>query len=112
MGKRGRKPLCGEDERMRAYNRGLTDKEMGIELGMSRETICRWRLRRGLKPNPGPQQTNCVPMEEALTPDQCVVMRRFFRDLRQFARQTKGTPDVLAFMKEWRRQYRNGEIKC
>lgn len=46
-------PMEEEQRRMEAYRKGLTNKEMAAELGLTRECVRDWVARRGLKGNKG-----------------------------------------------------------
>ncbi len=85
------------------YRRGLTDKEIARELGVSAGTVGNWRRRFGLPPHRARPRRG-VRMEEALSPEECTRVRDFLRSLVCYARQLPpGTlPDVSAFMSEWR----------
>lgn len=40
-----------EEERLRLYNKGYTDKEIGYRCGLNAASISAWRRKRGLVPN-------------------------------------------------------------
>lgn len=91
-------------QRLALYNQGKNDREIAEASGVCRTTITTWRKRyqlpahRESRPVRIPKQH--VPMEEALTPDQCQVMRKFFADLLMAAEH--GRVDVGKFMTIYR----------
>ncbi len=39
------------EQRLRDYSAGLTDRELSKRWGICSDSVCSWRLRKGLKPN-------------------------------------------------------------
>jgi DNA-binding XRE family transcriptional regulator len=87
-----------KDNRMELYREGLTDKEIAAKLDISKKTIVSWRHRNKLP--------NCANrMETALTPDQCKVMRDFFRLLLTASDRNPGNVDVSRIINFYREEY-------
>jgi len=92
------------ESKMGLYKQGLYDTQIAERLGVTRAAVYAWRRDRGLPSNREAIRPGSCPMEDALTPDQCQVMRRFLGDLVRVADMRPGKiPDVMAFMSEWRR---------
>lgn len=98
-------------QRMELYKQGLTDKEIAVIEGAAESTISVWRNYHKL-----PKHTNIgkyeghVPMEYALTPDQCAVMRRFFTDLLAAADGCRGKKDVGNYLHTWHKLAKEGKV--
>jgi len=95
------------ERRLKLYNQKLTDKQIADLEGVSEQAIRTWRKVHGL---PAHRQTCApmprgVPMEQALTPEQCEVMRDFLNDLARCAiRRPDLRIDALMFAREWCKQ--------
>lgn len=106
-----------EKQRLELYNQGLVDREIAERLGMTKSGISNWRESRRLPANRKRRERTGqreymlthlrgVPMEEALDPRQCEVVRIFLRALVTAANRAKGKRyEVGAFMKAWREMY-------
>lgn len=104
--------------RYHLYNQGLIDKEIAEKVGVNNSTIAEWRKQRNLSANggsKGPGERGSIPMERALTPDQCEDMRRFLSALVKYddiARKAGRKLDVNRFMVEYREAYRGQESEA
>lgn len=87
-----------ESKRMRLYKQGLTDRKIAEIFGYRRGRVQQWRYARGLPSN----SSVSVPMEEALTAEQCKVMWRFLNHL-LVAHSMNPDLDVGGFMAEYRK---------
>lgn len=110
--------LIPEEEYLRLFlfRKGATDAEIAEAVNANVEAIGQWRRRQGLRRNLKKRITgnNCedglihmaTPMEEALTPAQCRVMKKFLWDLALTYREAKRLglkmPDIAKFIKVWR----------
>ncbi|MDD4776589.1 MAG: helix-turn-helix domain containing protein [Syntrophomonas sp.] len=90
------------------YHKGLIDREIAAEAGVSTPTVTHWRHYNNLPSN----GVGCgfagrgggVPMEEILDPNQCEVMRQFLGCLLALQDEYPDRKiDVGVFMKEYRR---------
>lgn len=81
-----------EGQRMALYRQGLSDGEIARELGLKRQTVAVWRYRRHLPSNRPACRSYIagVPMEQALTPEQCDVMRNFLQAVVGYDKMTGG----------------------
>jgi len=104
--------------RYHLYNQGLIDKEIAEKVGVNNSTIAEWRKQRNIPANgggKGPGKRISIPMEKALTPDQCEDMRRFLSALVKYddiARKAGRKLDVNRFMVEYREAYRGQESEA
>ena len=104
--------------RYHLYNQGLIDKEIAEKVGVNNSTIAEWRKRRNIPANGGGKGSGeriSIPMERALTPDQCEDMRRFLSALVKYddiARKAGRKLDVNRFMVEYREAYRGQESEA
>ena len=104
--------------RYQLYNQGLIDKEIAEKVGVNNSTIAEWRKQRNLPANgggKGPGERISIPMEKALTPDQCEDVRRFLSALVKYddiARKAGRKLDVNRFMVEYREAYRGQESEA
>jgi len=98
-------------QRMELYKQGLTDKEIAEAEGVTESTIASWRCRHKLPriQDPDIYIYNC-PMEHALNPDQCAVMRQFFTDLLDAADRCRGKKDVGNYMHTWHKLAKEGKV--
>ena len=98
------------NERMKLYREGWTDKKIGDSLGISYSTVFGWRTKYGLPANSkrGTYKRvvdrSGVPMVEALPPDGCRLVKAFLRDLVAFAGEIRGKENIniSRFMWKWR----------
>ena len=101
--------------RYQLYNQGLIDREIAEKVGVKYSSIAEWRRQRNLPANGGgksPGERISIPMERALTPDQCEDVRRFLSALVKYddiARKAGRKLDVNRFMVEYREAYRGQE---
>ena len=99
------KNLHSEDGRRRLeelYKQGLSDGEIACQVGCSRNFIAKWRARHGLQTRHG--NSKSMPMEQALPPEGCELVREFLRMLVYYAGKSEGAKiDVGRFMAEWRK---------
>ena len=104
--------------RYQLYNQGLIDKEIAEKVGVKYSSIAEWRKQRNIPANgggKGPGERISIPMEKALTPDQCEDMRRFLSALVKYddiARKAGRKLDVKRFMVEYRKAYRGQESEA
>ena len=104
--------------RYQLYNQGLIDREIAEKVGVNNSTIAEWRKQRNLPANgggKGPGERISIPMERALTPDQCEDVRRFLSALVKYddiARKAGRKLDVNRFMVEYREAYRGQESEA
>lgn len=100
--------------RYKLYNQGLSDQEIADRCGVGHGVISSWRNRHHLEchwvrmpaalGSKSGMEWGSVPMEDALTPDQCNTVKGFLRALVCMANQRPGKPvDVGGFMAEYRR---------
>ncbi len=100
-----------ENAKRRAlHNQGLTDREIAARLNYSERAINYWRRQNNLPCNhkPRPRRkpdagTYTVPMEQALTPEQCEEIKAFFASLIRYGEMTD-KPDVGKFMAVYREE--------
>lgn len=96
------------------YKAGCSDSEIAVGAGCSRNTVINWRRKYGLKANSKREYVPevGVPMEQALTPEQCERMRIFLRALLTYAKKVppRIRPDVSSFMATWRELCSKGVI--
>jgi hypothetical protein len=96
------------NERMELYREGWTDKKIGDSLGISYSTVFGWRTKYGLPANSkiGTYKrtvSSGVPMNEALPPDGCRLVKAFLQDLVAIAgKAEKGNMDISRFIRRWR----------
>jgi hypothetical protein len=104
--------------RLNLYHQGLIDREIAERVGVNYRSIAFWRQQRKLPANGGGcgwgkvRERGSIPMERALTPDQCEDMRRFLSALVKYddiARKAGRKLDVNRFMVEYREVYRQQE---
>jgi len=94
--------------RLELYNRGLTDRELAEAVGISYNSAYDWRRNRNLPRHAAELRhyddyKHHVPMEEALSPDQCGRMRAFLGGLIFLANKHTGKQvDVSSYMKNYR----------
>ena len=105
------------DNRMELYEQGLNDTEIARAVGRSQNTIAEWRKSRGLPGNYRPPKKKVragyayrfektgIPMETALNPEQCEVMRDLFRLLLTAADRDPGNVDVSRIINFYRKEY-------
>lgn len=99
---------CAESKlRISLYRKGLSDEEIAQHTGTTTEDIKRWRHNRQLPANKNPTKkvgSGGVPMEQALSPEECRVMRAFLRTLVCAAKKCPpGTElHIGRFMERWR----------
>ena len=104
--------------RYQLYNQGLIDREIAEKVGVNNSTIAEWRKQRNIPANgggKGPGERDSIPMEKALTPDQCEDVRRFLSALVKYddiARKAGRKLDVKRFMVEYREAYRGQESEA
>ena len=104
--------------RYQLYNQGLIDKEIAEKVGVNNSTIAEWRKQRNIPANgggKGPGEWGSIPMQDALTPDQCEDMRRFLSALVKYddiAQEAGRKLDVGRFMVEYREAYRGQESEA
>ena len=104
--------------RYQLYNQGLIDREIAEKVGVNNSTIAEWRKQRNIPANgggKGPGERISIPMEKALTPDQCEDVRRFLSALVKYddiARKAGRKLDVNRFMVEYREAYRGQESEA
>lgn len=112
--KKGQTILPVEEEKLRMtlYKQGFSDTEIAKKLGVTKATIYHWRMRRGLTLNISNIGGKSIykagiPMEKALPPEKCTIMKKFLHDLVEYAKMLplEAKPDVSAFLQEWRRTY-------
>jgi hypothetical protein len=95
--------------RMEMYQQGLSDSRIAEAVGVNRQKITSWRWywklpNRWKRPEytgVRPKNSAGCPMEQALSDDQCEVVRMFLSDLVKAADACKGRKDVMGFMREW-----------
>lgn len=95
----------GHHRRLELYNQGLTDQKIADVLRMTKTGITSWRKRNGLPANGDGGKTfgGKVPMEKALAPDQCEIVRQFFGCLLAMQDEYPNRKiDVGVFMREYR----------
>ncbi len=106
MATRGRPKLSAEEDERRlvAWRAGLNDRQIAQACGIAYQAVQFWRKGRGLPANAVPRnEERGVPMEEALPPEGCELVRAFLRALVTYANQARGqTVDVMAFADAWR----------
>ena len=107
--------------RLELYRQGRSDKEIAEAEGAYPSLIGSWRVyhhlpcNRVFRPEPATKPlvklTRCtgIPMEQALNPDQCAVVRQFFADLLTAADRCQGKKDIGQFMREWHRLAAEGK---
>jgi hypothetical protein len=107
--------------RYQLYSQGLIDREIAERVGVNYRSIAFWRQQRKLPANGGGcgwgkvRERGSIPMERALTPDQCEDMRRFLSALVKYddiARKAGRKLDVNRFMVEYREAYRGQESEA
>ena len=89
------------------YEKGLDDREMAEVLGLSKSTIGSWRKKNNLLFNGSyshKNSWNSVPMEKALTEEQCTEMRRFFGYLEKAKEINPKDLNITRLMKFWREE--------
>ena len=90
--------ICREIEEL--YRKGFTDGEIGKRLNCGHSTVARWRSIHGYQA----YTRKALPMEQALPPEGCELVREFLRMLLFYAGKNEGARiDVGRFMAEWRR---------
>lgn len=94
-----------ETQRLALYNQGYSDPQIAKALGITANAVYLWRKRREKQAHTGICRYNSgVPMEAALTPDQCCEMRKFLGSMINLADQWPGRYfDVMAYMQEYRK---------
>ena len=94
--------------RLELHSQGLTDAEMAAAIGISYGSAYDWRKSRKLPANSKnyrywDELQHSVPMEEALTPDQCGRMRAFLGGMVSLANRFPDRKlDVGEYMKGYR----------
>ncbi len=93
-----------EQKRMMLYNQGLSDIEIARKCGVALSTIAEWRLSRKLpKRKEYKEHTDSgVPMEKALTPQQCRMVRQFLKTL-VYAKNINPDLDLSDFIQQYRK---------
>jgi len=99
-----------QDNRMELYLQGKTDKEIAEEVGKSKSAVTCWRRSKELPVNNDFSELRNVPMEQALNPDQCKIIRAFFSSLLTAAEKCRGKKDVGRFMQTWQELYEEGKV--
>lgn len=81
-----------EDRRMVLYRQGLSDAKIAKALNLKHQAVAAWRYRRHLPSNRPACRSYIagVPMEQALTPEQCDVMRNFLQAVVGYDKMTGG----------------------
>lgn len=111
-------PVEKEYHRRLLYQKNASDHEIAREVGVTRQVISRWRQEKHLPRHTratttAPTKVFCkgTPMEKALSPQQCLVMKQFLHDLLQTHKiaKRKGlkAPNITAFTNAWRQIYEN-----
>lgn len=89
------------------YHKGLIDREIAAEVGVSTATVTHWRHRNNLPANGnggcGFTERCGVSMEKVLDPDQCEIVRQFLGCLLAMQDEYPNRKiDVGVFMREYR----------
>lgn len=88
-----------EQKRMMLYNQGLSDTEIAKKCGVASSAIAEWRLRRKL---PKIKVDSGIPMEKALNPQQCRIVRQFLKTL-VYAKNINPDLDLSDFIQQYRK---------
>lgn len=87
-----------QQRRLKLHSEGKTDSEIARIIGVNPNTIRAWRIKNELK-NPHEE----VPMEQALTYEQCIKMERFLSRLVSLNEKYPGKKlHIGIFIKEYR----------
>jgi hypothetical protein len=90
-----------EQKRIMLYNQGLSDTEIAKKCGVTSSAIAEWRLSRKL-PKRKEHTDSGVPMEKALTPQQCRIVRQFLKTL-VYAKNINPDLDLSDFIQQYRK---------
>lgn len=85
-------------QKLELYNQGMTDEGIAEQLGLSRTTVTSWRNYHGLEVRETP--SGC-PMEDALNPRECEIMKGFLASLLRVPKRPGTKLDVLAYAREY-----------
>jgi len=119
-------PPAEETRRLELYHAGLSDTRIAAAMGVVPSAIWQWRRYRGL-PTQHPKitaprdsrgrkirflLTGGCRMEQAMSPQECEIVRQFFRDLLAYSNKLPPgkKPDIARFMKGWSRLQKDRKI--
>lgn len=98
---------------LKHYNKGLNDQEIAEKMDRTTDCVRSWQHYHKLPPNGSTRPINAsVPMEQALTPEECVVIRAFLSSLVDAANTCPPNVkiNISRYMYQWRKAYLRGEV--